>query len=82
MTPIVVQHFVAKRAIARRAAKLLDPGVFIRRNGLAGELASDPGIFFGHDNLPPHGRGGHGGRAATGAAANDEDVGVEFFHKF
>jgi hypothetical protein len=47
MGAIVITHGIAVLTIGKRATEKFDPGMFVGRDGLAGELASDPVGFFG-----------------------------------
>src|SRR5690606_40791732 len=55
---VVGANAVAKRSVRTGAAELLDPGVLVRRHGLAGELPTYPIVLFGDDHRPaaPQGR--------------------------
>jgi hypothetical protein len=71
---IEIAHRLAVSTVGARTAKAFNPGVFVRRHGLGGELASNPVRLLGHDH--PHAvtqrcqsRG-----AATHTAAGDGDI--------
>jgi hypothetical protein len=75
---VVIAHAAAESRVGLRAAEGFDLGVFVGRDGLRGELAADPVGLFGHDHAEAGARGGERGGDATGAAADDDEVGGEF----
>jgi hypothetical protein len=80
MVAVVAPHAVAKPAITRGAAELLDPRVLIGRHGLAGELPADPIGFFGQYDAVAEAGGAHGRGAAARAAAHNKNVAGGFVH--
>ena len=64
----------AQRALRACDAEALDPAMFVRRYGLAGELATDPVVFFAHHHGPPAAQSPQRSGDATQAAAYYENV--------
>ena len=63
--------------VARRAPRLLDPGVFIRRNGLGSQLAANPRGLLGEHHPVSGSAGRQRGRDAAHAAPGHQHIGLE-----
>ncbi|ODA72355.1 hypothetical protein APS67_003532 [Streptomyces sp. AVP053U2] len=74
--PVVGADRFAQRPVGGRDTELLDPRVFVRRDGLRGELAADPVGLLGEDDGAPRTAGGERGGHTARAAARDEDLGL------
>ena len=68
---IIVAQAIGKAHISRCRAALIDPGVFVRRHGLRGQLATDPVGFFAHDDRLAQAQ--RGKRRADGASPAADD---------
>ena len=79
---VIIAHAVGEAHIGGAGAALIDPGIFIGRDGLGGELPADPVGFFAHDDGFAEAEGGERRADRACAAADDEDVAVSFFHGF
>jgi len=73
--PVISAHVVAILAVAARAAKLLNPAVLVRRHCLCRQLAANPVRFLRQDDAVAQAGRRHRRRHATGAAADDQDIG-------
>ena len=71
-------RLLSERAVPAGAAERLDPRVLVRRDGLGRELAADPVGLLGEDDAPAQCRRRERRGHAAGAAADDQDRGVEF----
>ena len=78
VAPVVVADALGELHVAGGRAALLDPGVFVRRDGLGGELPADPVGFFGHDDGLAHAQDGQRRADRACAAADDENVAASF----
>lgn len=76
MLAVPLPNPIPELPISPRAAELFDPGVFVRRNALRGELPSNPKRLFRQDHTVTQGRRRHRRRTPSGASADDEDVAV------
>jgi hypothetical protein len=76
MITIILPDRVPVVAIAFRAPEALDPRLFIRRHGLAGQLSTDPVCFLSQDNAHAVSQSSHGGRAAAYSASYNGNIGV------
>ena len=75
--PIIRPNVLPQIPVAARASELLDPAVFVRRNGLLRELPANPVRRFGQHDPPSQAAGGECRGAASQAAAHDENVGLQ-----
>ncbi|GAB4000701.1 hypothetical protein GCM10029992_33470 [Glycomyces albus] len=80
--PVVVPDPVAQAPVGGGDAELLDPRGLVGRDRLAGELAADPVVFLGEDDVAARSQRGERGGDATEAAADDEDLGSQFFQQW
>lgn len=71
-------HPLAELAVGGGAAVRFDPGVFVGRDGLRGELAADPVRLFGEDHPFAELAGGEGAGHAADPGADDEDACLRF----
>ncbi len=75
---VVFADAAAQVAIGAGGAELLDPGVFVGRHGLLGELAAEPVGFLG-EQYATTGAGRRERRGTTAqAAADDDDIRPHF----
>jgi hypothetical protein len=56
----------------------LDPGMFVGRHGLGGQLPADPFGLLGQDDFFPQTQGAQGRGNAAEPAADDQNVGFQF----
>ena len=75
---VVIADAGAQIEIAPRAAEGFDPGVFIRRHGLRGELPADPIGFLRQNDLQPIPCGRERGGATAQATTDDDQIRAEF----
>jgi len=71
---VVLADALAEGAPGSGAAEHFDPGMFVRRHRLRGELAADPAGLLGHDHAQAGAAGGQRGGATARAAAHDGDI--------
>ena len=74
IAPVVFAHGLPIAAVGERAAEHLDPWMLIRRDGLRGELASQPIGLFGDDDTQAVASGCQRSGAPAGPAAEDGHV--------
>src|SRR5205823_5828862 len=65
------------RGVGAGAAELLDPGVFVRRDGLRRELSADPVGLVGDDDRHAVTQGRKRGGDAAGPASDHRDIAAE-----
>ena len=78
MRPIIITHGIAIGPVTGGAAKLFDPGMFIRRHRLAGELPAQPVGRFGQYDAHAITRRGQRGGTASDAPADDGYIALNF----
>src|SRR3954447_7383468 len=78
VVPVVVAHSGAVVEVTAGAAELLNPGVFIRRDGLSGELPADPIGFLGEHDAHAVAESGERGRETTDSAPYNGYIAPEF----
>ena len=75
-TEIMLANGIAQRQIALRSDAEFDPGMFVERHALRGELPAQPvQLLHQHDARAKPRRGQRGGNAAE-AAADDQHIGL------
>ena len=74
VAPVVGADAPAEVPVGARGAEVLDPAVFIRRDGLLGQLAADPCRFFRHHDAEAVARQGERRRAPADTTADDDGV--------
>ena len=77
VVPVVAPDRFTVGAVSARRAKRFDPGMFVWRDGLRGELAADPVCLFREDDFHAGAQGGQRGGASARAAADHGDVAAD-----
>jgi hypothetical protein len=79
---VILSNAATQRTVRGRSPELFDPGVLIGWYSLVRQLTADPLRLLGQDHPAPEARRGKGGGARAQPAADDRDLGTEYFHQF